>query len=170
MSSSKHSRSTNRACNRSKRTKLKKHEENKTNKSIFSSFVLMVTLILYHTLAGFCLKTPHIHRVRKDLEKDIFLPLGDKFFQRSYHMKKTFYILQEVLREGLEHHFLPKNGGKRNCHQYPYCIKTEIRLSIALRYFAGSCPYNLIVTHSVSYTSVFYSIWGVVNITNKNPI
>jgi hypothetical protein len=61
----------------------------------------MVTLILHHTLAGFHLKTTNIHRVRKDLEKDIFQPLSEKFFQRSYRMnKKSFYILHEIIPKG----------------------------------------------------------------------
>jgi hypothetical protein len=40
----------------------------------------MVTLILHHTLAGFGLRKQDVHRVRKDIERDIFLPLGDRIF------------------------------------------------------------------------------------------
>jgi hypothetical protein len=46
-------------------------------------------------------------------------------------------------------------------------IKTELRLSIALCYFSGASPYDLVLTHGVSMASVFYSIWGVVDSINN---
>jgi hypothetical protein len=53
--------------------------------------------------------------------------------------------------------------------EYPYFIKTEIRLSIAIRFFSGACIYDLMLTHAVSYASVLYSVWGLVDVINKNP-
>jgi hypothetical protein len=67
------------------------------------------------------------------------------------------------------HPSLLEDGGTRNFQNHPYCIKTEIRLSLALRLFWGACPYDLIVSHGVCYMSVFYSIWGVVDVVNRNP-
>jgi hypothetical protein len=47
----------------------------------------------------------NIHRVRKDIEKDIFLPLGDHCFQRSYGMKKeSFYNHHGFLCKSLKAH------------------------------------------------------------------
>ena len=81
--------------------------------------------------------------------------------------KVTFYKLHTILEPLLLNHFFPKEGGNRDIYSNPYLIKTEIRLSIALRYFAGASPYDLVVTHGVSMTSIFYSIWGVVDCINK---
>jgi hypothetical protein len=84
--------------------------------------------------------------------------------------KELFSILHEIWKEDLESHFFLKDGGIRNFCDHPYCIETKITLSLALRYFARVCPYNLILSHGFSYMSVFYSIWGVVDVINKNPI
>jgi hypothetical protein len=84
-------------------------------------------------------------------------------------LKESFYNLHDLLRVDLEKHFFPKNGGTRSIQENSYFIKTEIRLSLAIRYFAGACPYNLMLTHGVCYTSVFNSVWGAVDVINKKP-
>ena len=48
-----------------------------------------------------------------------------------------------------------------------YLIDTKLRLSIAIRYFAGASVYDLLLIHGVSFKSVFVSIWGVVDCVNK---
>jgi hypothetical protein len=83
--------------------------------------------------------------------------------------KESFYVLHDLLALELQRHFFPKNGGKCCMFENPYLIKTEIRLSIIIMFFAGACPYNLMVTHGVSYTLVFTSVWGVVDVINKTP-
>jgi hypothetical protein len=51
----------------------------------------------------------------------------------------------------------------------PYLIKTKIRLIIVICFFsAGPCLYDLVIIHGVSYVSVFNSVWGVVDVINKN--
>jgi hypothetical protein len=115
-------------------------------------------------------RASNVHRVRKDIEKDIFLPLSDAYFRWSYRMKKeSFYNLHSILQESLENHFFPKKGGKRWIYKNSYLIRTEIRLSIALHFFAGGCPYDLMVSHGVGYSSVFASVWGVVDAVNNCP-
>lgn len=113
-------------------------------------------------------KMQEMHRRRKDLEKDIFVPLGSSFIRRSYRMsKESFYRLHSILQPQLEQHFFPKQGGKR-CHKKnPYLIKTETRLSVAIRIFAGGSPYDVMLTHGISFTSIFTSLWGVVECINK---
>ena len=37
---------------------------------------------------------------------------------------------------------------------------------MALRYFAGGCPYDIMLVHGVSHQSVFDSVWGVVDAIN----
>ena len=47
-------------------------------------------------------------RVRKNLEKDIFEPLGEQYLRRAYRMKKeSFYKLYSILKSELEDEFLP---------------------------------------------------------------
>ena len=40
-------------------------------------------------------------------------------------------------------------------------ISTSVRLALALRYFAGGSPYDLMVKYGVSHSSVFDSVWIV---------
>jgi hypothetical protein len=42
-------------------------------------------------------------------------------------------------------------------------------LSLALHFFAGGHPYDLMVSHGVGYCSVFASVWGVVDAVNNCP-
>ena len=113
-------------------------------------------------------KKPELVRERENLEKDIFRPLGKYMFRRAYRMKKaSFYKLHSILKPHLDECFFPNQGGKRDPKNHKYLISTEIRLSIALRYFAGGCPYDILLTHGVSYKSVFVSVWGVVDAVNK---
>ena len=47
-------------------------------------------------------------RVCKNLEKDIFEPLGEQYLRRAYRMKKeSFYKLYSILKSELEDEFLP---------------------------------------------------------------
>ena len=108
------------------------------------------------------------HTARKDIEKDIFEPLGPYYLRRSYRMNKdSFYTLHDILQVQLEDHFFPKRGGRRNVEKSPYIISTKIRLSIAIRYFAGGSPYDIMLVHGVSHKSVFTSIWGVIDAVNS---
>jgi hypothetical protein len=135
-----------------------------------SMFIYMIMALALHILTRVTGSCYDSHRVRKDIERDIFNQLGDYYIPRAYRMDKhTFYRLHSILQPYLEQHFFPKEGGNRDIRSNPYLIKTEIRLSIALRYFAGASPYDLIVTHGVSMTSIFFSIWGVVDCVNKCP-
>ena len=138
--------------------------------NFFSVFFLMMLAMVYHSMTYFYNTREEIHRERKDIETDIFLPLGHYYFCRAYRMDKdSFYNLHDILRVQLEDHFFPKGGGSRCQENNPYLIKTELRLSMAVRYFAGGSPYDIMLTHGVSYPTVFTSIWGVVDCINKNP-
>jgi hypothetical protein len=157
-----------------RRTRQKRHEKNynsmEENHFFSTMFIAMIAAISFHLLTYVPRCFYDSHRVRKDLEKDIFNQLGEYYLRRAYRMDKyTFYRLHHLLEPLLIKHFFPKEGGNRDIYNNPYLIKTEIRLSITLRYFAGASPYDLVVTHGVSMASVFYSIWGVVDCINKCP-
>ena len=65
--------------------------------------------------------------------------------------RKSFDKLYAQLQPQLDAIFPP---GIRGPHS-PYYISTKCRLSMALRYFAGGCPYDIMQNHGVSYQSVF---------------
>ena len=93
--------------------------------------------------------------------------LSDYFFRRVYRMKRvTFDKLHSILEPRLDEIFFPKGGGKRNVETCPYLIDTKTRLSIAIRFFAGADPYDIMLIHDVSLTSVYYSVWGVIDAIN----
>ena len=124
--------------------------------TMFVYMLLALSMHLLTLVTGSCHDT---HTVRKSLENDIFNQLGSYYITRAYRMdKETFYRLHTILQPQLEMHFFPKDAGNRDIYANPYLIKTEIRLSIALRYFAGASPYDLVVTHGVSMTSVFFHL------------
>jgi len=51
-------------------------------------------------------KRPELCRERKDIEKDIFVPLGRYMFRRAYRMKKSsFYSLHSTLKPDLDRVF-----------------------------------------------------------------
>lgn len=113
-------------------------------------------------------KKEEIWRQRKDLERDICAAYGDYFFRRVYRMtKESFNELRDILKPRLEAIFFPGRGGSRNPATSNYLICTKMRLSMALRYFAGGSPYDIMLTHGVSYKSVFISVWGVVDAVNS---
>jgi hypothetical protein len=136
-----------------------------------SSIFTVIICVIIHTLLSIKgNRGEEVHRQCKDLEKDLFEHLGDGLFWCAYQMEKdSFYHLHGILQDGLEKQFFPKQGETRWFLTNPYFIKTEIRLSVALRYFAGESPVDLVVTHGISYTSVFTSIWGVVDVINNHP-
>ena len=148
---------------RKRRNKRLEREYNwmKETQYFSSMFICMIAALSLHLITRVTGYSYDSHRVRKDIEKDIFNQLGDYYLPRAYRMDKdTFYKLHTILEPLLNNHFFPREGGNRDIYSNPYLIKTEIRLSIALRYFAGASPHDLVITHGVSMTSIFFSVWG----------
>ena len=48
-------------------------------------------------------------------------------------------------------------------------LPPEMRLSIALRYFAGGDPYDIMLVHGVSHAEIYRSVWKVVDAVNHCP-
>jgi len=117
-------------------------------------------------------KTKEMPRVRKDFEVDIALPLGPTYFRRAYRMKKeSFYRLYSILKKELQQEFIKSDNGalKKRRLKSVYYIDLKIRLSAAIRFFAGGDPLDIMLTHGISHSSVYTSIWGVVDCVNKCP-
>ena len=160
---------------RNERLKRRKRNDNlsklmRTRTKYISTVTIAMTLLIHQIVLLLGGRGCSTHRVRKNLELDIMVPLGERFFRRAYRMEKqSFYRLHGLLREDLEKKFFPTSWGGRDIRDSPYLILTEMRLSLAIRFFAGADPYDLMITHGVSYISVFYAVWGVVDVINNSP-
>ncbi len=79
--------------------------------------------------------------------------------------KISFQQLYTTPQPELDAVFFPKGGGERGMNSQ-YNIGTKLRLSMAIRFFSGGCPYDIMLVHGVSLTSVYASVWGVVDAIN----
>ena len=134
-------------------------------------FIQIYTLFLYHlhwlSDLEFGRKGRERRRKRKPFDEGVATKLSDYFFRRVYRMTRaSFDHLHSILEPELEKIFFPGNGGKRK-KKSKYHIDTKTRLSIALRYFAGADPKDIMLIHDVGYASVYYSVWGVIDAINN---
>jgi hypothetical protein len=105
-------------------------------------------------------------RTRQDID-NIMSELGETFTRRAYRMsRKSFWKLLGILHPQLE---LQSTGPDKKTRKGARngLINHAVRLSIALRYFAGGSPVDIAITHGVSHTAVFESVWEVVDAVNK---
>ena len=87
----------------------------------------------------------------------ILLEQGDEYFKRAYHMDyPSFKMLHSLLEPALVQR--PDAKAARNG-----LIHSTVRLSCALRYFAGGSAYDIALVHGVSHSEVFNSVWKVVD-------
>jgi hypothetical protein len=108
---------------------------------------------------------PTVRRKRRRVSS-IMYELGSHV-NRFYRMSpKSFWKLHRLLLPYME-------GGqnkKRKRGKTPNGpIATTLRLSIALRYFAGGCPIDISLVHGVAHSEVFVSVWMVVDAVNRCP-
>ena len=80
--------------------------------------------------------------------------------------RESFYHLHDILEPRLRELFFPKGGGTRDVESNRYLIDTKTRLSIAIRFFAGADPQDIMQVHDVSLMSVYYSVWCVIDAIN----
>ena len=177
MTKRKHAYNTHRRNRKKRRIQRNNQRDDEDNEFLFPSvpptispviiFLIFVLKFLLEHLSIFSGCSNRQIR-RKDLEKDIFEPYGDYFICRAYRMSRdSFYVLHDILKPYLFEHFFPKGGGKRDPKTDKYLIKTEMRLAIALRYFAGGSPLDIMLIHGVSFSSVFHQ-FGVLLIVSTN--
>ena len=106
-------------------------------------------------------KEKEVPRKRKHLVKDVFKPLGNYNFRRAYRMSKgSFYKLHSILKPLHTSFFFPKGGGNRKPSKKSYIIDTDMRLGMALRYFAGCSPLDIIEPSGLFHIS-FTPLYGV---------
>jgi DDE superfamily endonuclease len=86
--------------------------------------------------------------------RNICNKLGDSYFKRAYRMS---YERFEQLVQLVEPYLPMKKGLGPNGK-----IPAELEVSAAVRYFAGASMYDLILSHGMSHTTLFCSVWRVV--------
>ena len=152
--------------------KRKRHDEEDLHHTVLNS-MSMGALLAYQHESNFRIhggdKGTEIPQKQRDFHNDIVMQLGPTYFRRSYRMKiESFYQLYNILEEGLQMEF---GKSKYNCdktrNKKGYRIDLKLRLSAAVRYFAGGDPLDIMLSHGISHSSVYNSIWGVVDAVNK---
>jgi hypothetical protein len=115
-------------------------------------------------------------RIRRSVE-EIFDCLGPIYFRRAYRMSyESFWRLHSLLEAKIDdvaakiRGYSPREAHGENwsappIHNGP--ISSSARLGIALRYFAGGSAYDVMAKFGVSHTSIFESVWIVVEAVNE---
>lgn len=94
---------------------------------------------------------------------NMFRQLGKSYCRRAYRMTpRSFLHLHRTLKPGIDKIF----PTPRKC-SINGPIHSSFRLSSALRFFAGGAVYDIVLTHGMGHSTVYDSIWGVVDAVNK---
>jgi hypothetical protein len=112
---------------------------------------------------------------------DIYSCLRQIYFCRTYRMSySSFWHLHDLLEVLIDdiaakvRGYSPKGVNGERPYSSPLIpngiISSSVRLAIALRYFSGGSPYDIMVKYGVSHTSIFESVWMVVEAVNESVI
>ena len=87
-----------------------------------------------------------------------------------------FMVLHDILKQGIQEYITNNNNrtdySPSSVNQlYSFYIlngeiSTEIHLATALRYFAGGSYLDISISHGISKTDVYRSVWAVMHTTN----
>ena len=111
----------------------------------------------------------NIHRVRKRIDKMI-LELGNSARKAMRMDPHVFYKLHDLLQLDIASKFSsgkPDVDGSERRFAPNGLISTKLRLSCAIRYFAGAAVYDLVLTHGMGRSTIYSSIWGIVDVVNQ---
>ena len=111
-----------------------------------------------------------VRRKRKSVS-DIFSELGPYYARRAYRMDEVqFWKLYNIIYKTYPRaNKKRKRDGRDKTTHVNGRIHLSLRLSIAIRFFAGGSPYDLMLTHGVGYNDVYHSIWQIIDTINSSP-
>lgn len=109
------------------------------------------------------LGTTNRPRVRKHVE-DIYNELGPIFFRRAYRMEYEDFLLLCQLLDGTLNEFAGTRAWGPNGR-----VPNDIRVAMAIRYFAGGSVYDIMLNYGVSAASFYLSMWMVVDAVRVCP-
>ena len=75
--------------------------------------------------------------------------------------ESTFWKLNSILLP-----YLPKQRKRKRGKTPNGEINSSQKLSVAIRYFAGGAPHDLMSSHGIGYNDVYSSIWDIVDAIN----
>ena len=97
--------------------------------------------------------------------RQLFRNLGAKYVKKAYRMNvRSFRVLFNHIEPYMKKTKKRKRGKTPNGDIGP-CS----RLSMALRWFAGGEPIDIMQTHGVGYDEVYTSVWAIVDAINACP-
>lgn len=93
----------------------------------------------------------------------IFQRLGPRLFRKAYRMSESlFWKLHDLILPYASSNNQERLRGSTPNGDIPFAT----RLSIAIRWFAGGEPLDILQVHGVSYQQVYVSVWNVVDAIN----
>ena len=96
--------------------------------------------------------------------RSIFDEYGPIYTRRAYRMDESaFWKLHDLLKAELNKAKRKAPGADPSSGHLP----SELRLSAALRYFAGGDAYDIMISHGISHSAVYHSILSVVDAVNQ---
>ena len=110
----------------------------------------------------------HSKRKRRYINS-IFAELGPDMIRRAYRMHSdSFWKLLAILDPHLDSYKKQRPKKGRGCKGGAKngSISNGIRLSAAIRYFAGGRPEDIALVHGIAFCEVFTSVWRVVESIN----
>ena len=127
--------------------------------------LLIATIIAEQGMSGGGTSgSKHIPR-RKIPVTTIFRNLGKKYIRKAYRMtERSFWVLLDHIEPHMTHTKKRKRGKTPKGD-----IDPSSRLSMALRWFAGGEPIDIMQTHGVGYDEVYKSVWRIVDAINSCP-
>ena len=116
---------------------------------------------------------------RRRTVREVYRMIGSAYFRRAYRMDyQSFLRLHEKLSTGIQAalriilKYELKGLAGENSKPPPIPngpISTKVRLAVALRYFSGGSPYDIMCVYGISHTAVMDSVWSVVEAVNLLP-
>ena len=121
-------------------------------------------------------------RTRRSVQ-EIFDCLGPAYFRRAYRMTyesfrvlhgKIGNLIRKFVAQGVCGHKGKRTGRKVGAAGTPPPVRngpisSSSRLGIAIRYFSGGDPVDMMVNYGIGFTDVFVSVWSVVMAINRCP-
>ena len=107
----------------------------------------------------------HIRHQRRSLAS-LRNEYGD-LFNRAYRMDyAAFQKLYKILKNGIME-YLEQESTEESFYVPNGTIDCQIRLAMALRYFAGGSYLDILMSHGVGKTDFYKSVWAVVHAVNN---
>lgn len=132
--------------------------------------VLLSHILIDRTLSPFMSKRPPsrlgrpmIRRRRRRSVHEVFQSMGRYCVRRACRMNEpSFWKLYKLLRPYMRKPVKPQRAPNGS-------VKNEVRLAIALRYFAGGSPLDIFPLYGVGCAEVYKSVWMIVDAVNLCP-